>query len=254
MNTLSTDFGSAFETIDCGAFVPDELCLRKQTKTSDELWLAILASILIHLSLIAVIFFAYQDKHDDGFGYTIEAVDIVIADDETAITQYVETHSEKIDPVDDQKELIKQTEPLSSQIDEDAIIKKANHSTTEPASSLELDKALTPNPPSISINKTETQATLSQSYSAEIAKHIAKHKRFPILQKHSPIEGTVYLSFELNEHGQIISVTILQSSGVAIFDEEAKAMIHRAQPFPVDVSQVGKKLAFTIPVTYKQGQ
>ena len=178
----------------------------------------------------------------------------MIADDETAITQYVENSSEIIHPTDDRNEPIDKTELVSNQIDDDAIIEQTKNIASQFVYSHVPDKTLTPNPPSISINKTETQAALSQSYSAEIAKHIAKYKRFPILQKQIPIEGTVYLSFELNEQGQIIFVTILQSSGVTIFDDEAKAMIHRAQPFPIDISQAGKKLAFTIPVTYKQGQ
>ena len=104
------------------------------------------------------------------------------------------------------------------------------------------------------ITKTQTVAAISHSYSAEIAKHLAKHKRFPAIQKNSPIEGTVQIAFEIDERGQVIVVTVLGSSGTLIFDEEAKAMIERAAPFPVDQTQAGKRLSFSIPVTYKQNQ
>ena len=211
-------------------------------------------SCLVHAGVLSIALLSFNPQQDEGIGYQMAAIDIVIADDETVVTPLIEPQ-QKADSINNDQSV--QTEPEQqkplSMLDDELIL-KSHHQEEKP----ELqdhpahEDKVEATPPAVT--KTQSVAVISHSYSAEIAKHLAKHKRFPAIQKNSPIEGTVQIAFEIDERGQLIVVTVVGSSGTLIFDEEAKAMIERAAPFPVDQTQAGKRLSFLIPVTYKQNQ
>ena len=208
-------------------------------------------SCLVHVTLLALLFLSFNPQQDEGIGYQTESIDIVIADAETAIPAPFDPQQQAKSANNDQTNQSDAEDQEQQTSLDDALMHKLQHhdENTELGDHLTKEE---PTPPAV--YKTQTVAAISNSYSAEIAKHLAKHKRFPLIQKNLPLQGTVHIAFEIDEHGQVIDVNVLITSGIATFDEEAKAMIHRAAPFPVDATQFGKKLTFSIPVTYKQGQ
>jgi TonB family protein len=208
-------------------------------------------SCLVHAAVLAIVLVSFNPQQDEGIGYQTESIDIVIADDETVVPPPIEPQQQAKSTNIDQTNQSDTEQQEKQTLLDDALIHKLQHHDENTELADHLTKA-EPTPPAV--YKTQTVAAISNSYSAEIAKHLAKHKRFPLTQRNLVLQGTVHIAFEIDEHGQVIDVAVLITSGVATFDDEAKAMIHRAAPFPVDATQVGKKLSFSIPVTYKQGQ
>jgi protein TonB len=74
-----------------------------------------------------------------------------------------------------------------------------------------------------------TQAA-SNAYSALIVGHLDKYKRYPAAA-HGAV-GKATLRFTLDRGGKLVDVAIVASSGNAVLDEEALAIVRRADPFP----------------------
>lgn len=79
-----------------------------------------------------------------------------------------------------------------------------------------------------------------------IRKKIEQAKRYPALAKARKLEGTVRLEFEIGENGQVRGVTLLQSSGSALLDEEALATVRRAAPLPSYPHAIQMSLKFEL--------
>ncbi len=67
---------------------------------------------------------------------------------------------------------------------------------------------------------------------AEIRGKIERAKRYPELARTAGISGSVLVSFRIGDSGRAENVTVKQGSGSALLDDEAKATLSRAQPFP----------------------
>jgi len=74
-----------------------------------------------------------------------------------------------------------------------------------------------------------TQAA-SNAYSALIVGHLDKYKRYPAAA-HGAV-GKATLRFTLDRDGKVVAVQIEKSSGNSLLDQEAIAIVHRADPFP----------------------
>jgi protein TonB len=74
-----------------------------------------------------------------------------------------------------------------------------------------------------------TQAA-SNAYNALIVGHLDKYKRYPAAG-HNAV-GKTTLRFTLDRDGKVINVEIARSSGNNVLDQEALAIVHRADPFP----------------------
>jgi protein TonB len=73
-----------------------------------------------------------------------------------------------------------------------------------------------------------TQAA-SNAYDALIVGHLDKYKRYPA---GAHAVGKTTLRFTLDRDGKVVDVKIEKSSGSAVLDQEAIAIVHRADPFP----------------------
>ena len=65
-------------------------------------------------------------------------------------------------------------------------------------------------------------------YMGEVAKKLQRNKVNP----RSTQTGTVVLGFTLDQRGEILSRTVVQSSGSKLLDDAALASLERAAPFP----------------------
>ena len=67
---------------------------------------------------------------------------------------------------------------------------------------------------------------------AEIRAQIESVKRYPIRARKMKIEGTTSLQFQILTDGSVDGLTITESSGSTLLDNEALATIQRATPLP----------------------
>jgi TonB family protein len=75
------------------------------------------------------------------------------------------------------------------------------------------------------------RATLA-SYQSMIFAHLQKFKRYPPEARRRGIQGTATVSFVIDASGRLVSVSLVASSGAAILDSEAVALVRRAVPYP----------------------
>ncbi|MFG3594835.1 energy transducer TonB [Bradyrhizobium sp. RDI18] len=61
---------------------------------------------------------------------------------------------------------------------------------------------------------------------------VEKNKRYPEAARSRREQGTAQVSFTLDRKGMVVSARLTQSSGSGALDEEALALLKRAQPFP----------------------
>ncbi len=80
-------------------------------------------------------------------------------------------------------------------------------------------------------------ATARRLYMGEIAKKLQRSKVNP----RSTQSGTVLVGFTVDSKGDIVTRTILQSSGSKILDDAALASLDRAAPFPPPPGEVASK-------------
>jgi protein TonB len=73
-----------------------------------------------------------------------------------------------------------------------------------------------------------SDVTAQRVYMGEVAKKLQRNKINP----RSTQTGTVLLGFTLDQRGEILSRTIIQSSGSKLLDDAAMASLERAAPFP----------------------
>jgi protein TonB len=99
--------------------------------------------------------------------------------------------------------------------------------------------------PGMSIIAARAQASWQRSLVA----HINRYKRYPAEARAHKLTGIVTVEFTLDRRGQILSSRIAHSSGSAVLDEEAVALLMRAAPLPTpgeDVPSDGLHLALPI--------
>ncbi len=62
--------------------------------------------------------------------------------------------------------------------------------------------------------------------------HLQRHQKYPRAARRQNAEGTVMVRFRMDRSGKVLSYSLVRSSGFDVLDEEALAMIERAQPLP----------------------
>jgi TonB family protein len=83
--------------------------------------------------------------------------------------------------------------------------------------------------------------------------------RFARLQRYPPkargVQGVVSLAFTIDRHGNVMSSRIVKSSGSALLDAEALALLARAAPLPAPPPEVtDADLTFVLPIRFAAGE
>jgi protein TonB len=65
-----------------------------------------------------------------------------------------------------------------------------------------------------------------------VVSQLQRAKRYPGGAESRREQGVVTINFTLSRNGAVLSRTIARTSGYAELDQEALAMVMRAQPFP----------------------
>ena len=73
---------------------------------------------------------------------------------------------------------------------------------------------------------------MMQTWVGQISAALERKKRYPPAAHARREQGVAQVSFTIDRQGQLIESHIARSSGAADLDQEALALVHRAQPFP----------------------
>lgn len=84
---------------------------------------------------------------------------------------------------------------------------------------------------------------------AGIIAHIGRHKRYPKIAEPLRLEGSVGVTFSIGGDGSLKNASIRASSGHKVLDNDALAMLRRAQPYPVSTSG-GQGITITTQIGY----
>lgn len=98
---------------------------------------------------------------------------------------------------------------------------------------------------------TEQPGEPDPAWQGQLQQHLQAHMRYPRLARLKRQEGVAELHFEVGRDGDVLSLALGRSSGYPLLDEEALALISRAQPLPPPpVSLAGSRWAFEVPVSF----
>jgi periplasmic protein TonB len=85
-------------------------------------------------------------------------------------------------------------------------------------------------------------------WQSQLAAHIERFKRYP---QGARSQGVARVSFTIDHAGRLLHSSIVQSSGSEVLDQEALAMLARAQPMPRPPDQLtDADLTFVVPVNF----
>lgn len=85
----------------------------------------------------------------------------------------------------------------------------------------------------------------------ELAERLQRSKRYPESARAHDEQGTATARFTMDRSGHVLSISLVRSSGSQALDEEALALIRRADPLPPMPSDMaGETITLTVPVTF----
>lgn len=93
------------------------------------------------------------------------------------------------------------------------------------------------------------RSSTDTNYRGLVAAHLARYKRFPADARSRGEQGTAVVSFALDGSGRVTRVSVVRGTGYASIDQEARAMVRRASPFPAPPD--GRAVSFTVPLTFR---
>ena len=86
---------------------------------------------------------------------------------------------------------------------------------------------------------------------SELAGRLQRAKRYPDAARARDEQGAAAVRFTIDRGGHVLSVSLIRSSGSAALDEEAVALVRRADPLPpVPAELAGSTLTLTVPVSF----
>lgn len=106
-----------------------------------------------------------------------------------------------------------------------------------------------PEPPSEIAFRAPSSETVAD-FQRRLLDHIALYRRFPAAARAAHLRGRVLLMFVMNRDGTVRDVTVEESSGAAVFDQEALDTVRRAQPMPPIPATLADHLKILLPVEY----
>jgi protein TonB len=89
------------------------------------------------------------------------------------------------------------------------------------------------------------------AWRGQITGLLERNKRYPPSAQARREQGVVQLSFSLDRKGNVVASSIVTSSGSSALDEEAMALVRRAQPFPPPPMELaGEQVNLTVPIRF----
>ena len=89
------------------------------------------------------------------------------------------------------------------------------------------------------------------TWKAQIVALLERNKRYPPAAQSRHQQGVAQVFFSLDQQGRLVDSHLVRSSGAAALDEEALALLRRAQPFPKPPAELGGgQVGLTVPVRF----
>jgi len=114
-----------------------------------------------------------------------------------------------------------------------------------------------PNPPAEAraLPRSERVAQFSQAaanaYNSLVYGHLQRYKRYP--PSAGGASGMVTVRFALSRSGEVVSSAVAKSSGNDVLDQEALAILRRANPFPAfPADKPGAQDSFVGPISFSR--
>ncbi len=106
--------------------------------------------------------------------------------------------------------------------------------------------------PSVTPSRSQAEINLEKAnYYQLILKKLERFKKYPSRARRRGEQGTVRLTFSLNQDGSLHSHEITKSSGSRALDREVEQLIVRASPFPPIPEIMGTgKLELSVPISF----
>lgn len=106
-------------------------------------------------------------------------------------------------------------------------------------------KAVSLPPPARTAAPSPADMAASSAHDLDLVRrHLERFKFYPEDARRRGIGGNVDVGFRLTHGGQVAQVRIASSSGYALLDHAAEAIVARAVPFPVDRGHYRVRLRF----------
>jgi periplasmic protein TonB len=98
---------------------------------------------------------------------------------------------------------------------------------------------------------TPTNSNAVPTWKTQIVALLERNKRYPAVAQSRREQGITQVFFSLDRQGRVINSRIAHSSGASALDEEALALLHRAQPFPAPPRELpGERVDLTVPIRF----
>ena len=89
------------------------------------------------------------------------------------------------------------------------------------------------------------------AYASKIRAKLNRYKKYPPEAASKRIGGAATVNFTVNRQGEVISSRLARSSGQAMLDEEAMALLRRCSPFPPMPEELPHNtLNLTVPISF----
>src|SRR6185312_3226023 len=89
------------------------------------------------------------------------------------------------------------------------------------------------------------------SWQAQLVGWLERYKRYPRLAREQRQEGIVSLHFAIDRQGHVLDARIARGSGDPLLDEEALALVQRAQPLPAPPPDIaGTRVDLVVPIRF----
>lgn len=120
-----------------------------------------------------------------------------------------------------------------------------------PAQPVETAAVPTPAPAPRVAARVDPSPNVLAIYSARISAHVQKNLRYPLASLRRDERGTAIVIVTVNKDGRVLSSKLENPTGRRLLDEEAIAVIVRANPMPVIPPEIERgELELRIPVVF----
>jgi TonB family protein len=96
-----------------------------------------------------------------------------------------------------------------------------------------------------------TAAQAVPAWKEQVVAILNRHKRYPATAVSRREQGVTQIFFSIDRRGRVLESRVLDSTGVDVLDEEALALIRRAEPFPQPPRVLaGDHIEFRVPIKF----
>ena len=127
----------------------------------------------------------------------------------------------------------------------------AQASPPQQAAETPAPSAAAPTPAPAPALPTAAPSSAVPGWRSELAGRLQRAKRYPDAARARDEQGAAAVRFTIDRSGHVLSVGLVRSSGSAALDEEAVALVRRAEPLPpMPADMPGDTITLTVPVSF----